>query len=68
MTEPSAGLKTSKVLRDAAGIHFPPIKFCLGFASHLATAELIASAERLAGAWPFPLIRDAFAVRALMRR
>jgi hypothetical protein len=70
MTEASAGLKTSKVLLDVAGTHFPPIKFCLGFASQLVTRGLIASAGRLVGArpFPFPLMRDVFAVRALMRR
>src|SRR4051812_18982953 len=34
MTEPSAGLKTSKVLPEAAETHLPAIKLHFGFASH----------------------------------
>ena len=63
------GLNTSKVLPDAAGTHLPPIRLCLGLVSHLATAGLIAVADRLAGAWPFPAaMRDTLSVRALVRR
>src|ERR1035438_4495680 len=54
MTEASAGLNTSIVLPDAAGTHFPAIRFCLGLASHAVTSERIAGPERLAEGWPLP--------------
>src|ERR1051325_3698983 len=52
MTEPSAGLKTSKVLPDAAETHLPAIRLCLGLVSHAAMRELVAGPERLAVTWP----------------
>ena len=68
MTEPSAGLKTSKVLCEAAGTHFPAIRFCFGFVSHFETAELIAGPDSFLGAWPFPLTRrEDLRARLLMR-
>ena len=63
------GIKDIKSLIGCGGNHLLPIKFCLGLVSHFATEGLIAVAERLAGAWPFPLaMRDTLSVRTLLRR
>ena len=57
MTEPSAGLKTSNTLLEAAGHHLPLIKLYLGLFSQLETFELTGGADFLE-LWPFPLIED----------
>src|SRR5436190_16754499 len=54
MTEPSAGLNTSKALPEAAATQRPPIRLCLGFASHVPTFELTAGPEAWAEPWPLP--------------
>src|SRR4051794_3539214 len=53
MTEPSAGVNTSKLFSQAAPTQRPPMRLCLGFASHVPTFELTAGPE--AWAEPCPL-------------
>src|SRR5438067_341327 len=67
ITDASAGLKTSKVLPDAAETHFPAMRFCFGLASHAPTPELIAGLDDGEEAWPLPVgVRPA--VRLLLGR
>src|ERR1043166_4857201 len=41
MTDASAGLNTSNNFPDAAGVHWPPMRFCFGFLSQAARRGLI---------------------------
>ncbi len=68
MTEASAGLKTSKVLPEAAGTHLPAMRLRFGLASQAATLELTAGPEDFEEVWPFPLWERSAARLFLGRR